>query len=96
MSSSIYITNNFNPNTLLASYAKHDCNTTSDPYLQRMMNRCNQNVIDTQSYLSSKPKSYNSYNQSSTYLGNNTISSGTCMIHAGNGYQQSRVGSVIG
>jgi len=56
MSSNRYNTNNFNPNT------------TSDPYLKRMMNRCNQNVIDTQNYLSSKSK------KSSTYFGNNSSS----------------------
>jgi len=56
MSSNRYITNNFNPNT------------TSDSYLQRMMNRCNQNVIDTQNYLSSKS------NQSSTFFGNHSSS----------------------
>ena len=59
MSSNRYIANNINTNT------------TSDPYLKRMINRCNQNVIDTQKYLSSKSKNYN---QSSTYFGNNSSS----------------------
>ena len=59
MSSNRYITNNINTNT------------TSDPYLKRMINRCNQNVIDTQNYLSSKSKNYN---QSSTYFENNSSS----------------------
>ena len=95
MSPNVYINNNFNPNTLLSGCAKHDCNSTNDPYLQRIMNRCNQNVIDTQCYLSSKPKTYNSNNQSSTYLGNNTTSSGTCMIHTSYGCQP-RVGRAIG